>query len=117
MVNDFSSHNTLPVSMKTARISVIPKEGKDPQRCASYRPISLLNCDYKIITKLLSKRLELVLPKLIIIRKLDQTGFIKGLHSSDNTRRLFNIIHYLNQEKTPSLLISLDAEKGFDHLE
>ena len=66
--------------MKTDRISVILKEGKDPQSCDSYRPISLLNCDYKIITKLLSKRLEIILPKLI---NLDQTGFIKGRYSSD----------------------------------
>ena len=41
MINDFSSHNTLPVSIKTARISVI-LEGEDPQSCATYRPISLL---------------------------------------------------------------------------
>lgn len=96
MIHDFFNHNTLPASINTARISVILKEGKDPQKCASYRAISLLNCDYKIITKLLSKRLESVFPKLV---KLDQTGFIKGRYSSDNTRRLFNIIHYLNQRK------------------
>lgn len=38
----------VPVSWKDAVISVIPKEGKDKLDCGSYRPISVLNQDYKI---------------------------------------------------------------------
>lgn len=70
----FFNYNILLASMNIARFSVILKEGKDPQKCASYRPLSLLNCNYKIITKLLFNRQESVLPKLV---KLDQIGLIK----------------------------------------
>lgn len=43
---------TLPASMAEAIIVVVPKPGKDPELCTSYRPISLLNADAKILTKL-----------------------------------------------------------------
>lgn len=41
----------LPPSMAQAIIVVIPKPGKDPQLCSSYRPISLLNTDAKFLTE------------------------------------------------------------------
>lgn len=55
----------LPLTMTQATISVLLKKGKDPLRCESYRPVSLLCCDYKILAKLLADRLERVLDKII----------------------------------------------------
>lgn len=46
----------------------------------------------------------------------DQTGFIKGQHSSNNTRRLFNIINNSTKQKTNTIIVSLDAEKAFDEV-
>ena len=100
--------------MHTARITVLLKKDKDPLSCSSFRPISLLDFDYKIITKLLAIRLNTLLPKII---KADQTGFIRDRYSSDNIRRLFDIIDQVNAQKTPVLLASLDAEKAFDRME
>lgn len=103
-----------PESWKTASICLIPKKDKDLQDCASYRPISLLNTDYKILAKILARRLETVLPQVI---KPDQTGFIKSRFGTDNIRRLLNVINSIQARKTPSLIISLDAEKAFDRVE
>lgn len=85
MVNNFSHNRTLPQSMNLAYITVLHKDGKDPLNCSSFRPISLLDHDYKIITKLLAKQLEIILLKLI---SPDQTGFVKARYSSDNIRRI-----------------------------
>uniref|UniRef100_A0A8K9UVS9 Reverse transcriptase domain-containing protein n=1 Tax=Oncorhynchus mykiss TaxID=8022 RepID=A0A8K9UVS9_ONCMY len=114
MLEDFCKNGVLSDSMHTARITVLLKKDKDPLSCSSFRPISLLDFDYKIITKLLAKRLNTLLPKII---KADQTGFIRDRYSSDNIRRLFDIIDQVNAQKTPVLLASLDAEKAFDRME
>ena len=62
-----------PPDALLAYITVIPKEGKDPAECGSYRPISLLNTDLKLFTKVLASRLQPWLPELV---DLDQVGFI-----------------------------------------
>lgn len=104
----------LPPSLMEANISLVLKKGKPPEDCASYRPISVLNLDLKILSKILAIRLESMLPSIV---KNDQTGFIQGRYSTHNVRRLLNIIQHSAQFSPEALLISLDAEKAFDRLE
>lgn len=75
MINESFNIGELPSSLRSALITVIPKPGKDPTKCGSYRPISLLNSDTKIIAKVLASRLDKYLPSLI---DPDQNGFIRG---------------------------------------
>lgn len=104
----------LPKTLVQALITVLLKPGKDPKLCGSYRPIALLSSDYKIFTKVIATRLERVIPDLI---HKDQTGFIQNRFSSDNIRRLLNIICCADNINTPTVALSLDAEKAFDRLE
>lgn len=53
----------IPHSWREAIISVIPKEGKDKQECSSYKPISILNQNYRLFTAILARRLEIILPE------------------------------------------------------
>lgn len=108
------SSKSLPPTMREAVISLILKKDKSPLECGSYRPISLLNTDVKILAKVLARRLEGVLPSVI---SPDQTGFIKNRYSFFNIRRLLNILYSPSPPGTPEVVLSLDAEKAFDRVE
>lgn len=108
MFNESLSSGQLPPTILQAAITLIPKKDKDPLQCASYRPISLLNVDYKILSKILAVRLEKLVPQII---STDQTGFILNRHSSSNLRRLLSIV-YSPSAFVPEMVISLDAEKA-----
>lgn len=99
--------------MQRSFLTLIPKPEKDPSLCASYRPIALLNSDLNFFTKLLSMRLNLILPSLI---HKDQVGFVPLRQAGDNTRRIIDLIEVANRDGLETLVLGLDAEKAFDRL-
>lgn len=92
-------------------ITLIHKEGKDASKCESYRPISLLNTDHKIISAILANRLKDTITDIIAS---DQCGFMPGRILADNIRRTLNVIDHAQIQQTDLLLLTLDAEKAFD---
>ena len=94
-------------------ICLIPKENKDPCQCKSYRPISLVNTDYKIFAKILELCIDPILPDLI---GPEQSGFVKGRLASDNARVFFDVLSKASSLDYPIAAIALDAEKVFDRL-
>ena len=94
-------------------ITVIYKDGKEKMDTSSYRPISLLNTDQKILTSIIANRLKDILPDLI---DSDQTGFICNRFLSDNVRRTLDIIDFSQKYNKDLLLLTLDAEKAFDRV-
>lgn len=78
-----------------------------------YRPISLLNVDCKILSKLLATRLSNVLRK---IDGFSQTCSIKGRSIFDNVHLLRNIFDYVEQKNLTACFINLHQEKAFDRV-
>ena len=72
-----------------------------------------MNADLKIICKALARRFEKIKPNIM---NPDQTGFIKGRHSTNNTQRLINLIDYYNRQNRDAIIASSDAEKAFDRV-
>uniref|UniRef100_A0A674MA14 Reverse transcriptase domain-containing protein n=1 Tax=Takifugu rubripes TaxID=31033 RepID=A0A674MA14_TAKRU len=66
--NDARAKGLLPPTMSEASITLLLKKDKDPLLCSSYRPISLLNVDFKILAKVLASRLQRVISALILTR-------------------------------------------------
>ncbi len=102
---------------KTARlglITLLPKPNKDLLELKNWRPISLLNCDYKIIAKIMAYRIRTFLHKLI---HPDQSGFMKGRYIGENIVRMLSLIDYTVDNDIPALLVAVDFEKAFDSVE
>lgn len=104
---------TMAPSWSDATIVVLHKEGRDPTDCGSYRPLSMLNGDVRILTGILARRLNVMINQII---HPDQTGFIAGRHYGNNVRRLLNIISHQKLNKAMTAVISLDAQKAFDRV-
>ncbi|MGL4483973.1 MAG: RNA-directed DNA polymerase [Anaerovoracaceae bacterium] len=91
---------------------LIPKPGRDKMKLSSYRPVSLIPIEAKIISKVLANRLQQYICSII---NQDQTGFMLNRHIQSNLRRLYNIIY--TKHTTKACLISLDAQRAFDQIE
>ena len=73
----------LSVTQRRGIIKLIPKKDAEPNLIKNWRPISLLNCDYKIAAKAIANRFKQVIPNII---NYDQTGFLKGRFIGENIR-------------------------------
>ena len=91
-----------------------PKKKEELLKIDNWRPISLLNVDYKIGSKALTLRLEKVLPTII---DNNQAGFVKGRFIGECIRTIDDVLHFIDQKKYPGLALFLDFKKAFDCLE
>ena len=103
----------LTQSQRRAVVTMIPKPNRDHELLRNYRGISLLCCDYKLISATLANRLKKVIHDLI---GEDQTGFIKGRQITDNIRITKDLLDYTKENSIPGYLILTDASQAFDCL-
>ena len=101
----------LTTSQRQAVITLLEKKGKDRTYIKNCRPISLLNVDYKILSKCLAERMKTFLPNLI---HHSQNGFIKGRSIHDVLRTISDILEDTVSKKVNGMLMTIDFEKAYD---
>jgi hypothetical protein len=95
-------------------ITLIYKGGGKPRTDpASYRPITLLNCDLKIVAKVMVHRFG---PACASIIDPTQTAFVPGRDIADNVLHHLEEIDYLEEVQQPGCIVFLDFEKAYDRL-
>ena len=90
--------NTVGATRLCPKVQGIPKVDQ-------LRPITLLNCDYKILSKLLVKRLKPVLPSII---RSSQLCTVQGKNILFGVNNIISSILYVNQKRLRACLINLD---------
>ena len=92
----------------------MPQPNKDTTSLENLRPISLLNVNYKILTKAIAKRLEKVLPKIVCP---DQIGYVKNRYISENVRLILDIMSYTGETNLQGLALFIDFKEALDPIE
>jgi hypothetical protein len=94
----------------SAKIRLIPKKG-DLTLLKNWRPISLLNCFYKILSRVIALRLQKYMDKLTGI---SQKGYSKKKQCQEVLINIVDSISFLKKRKIKGALVSLDIKKAFD---
>ena len=94
-LNEANEKGELSHSQRQAVISLLHKKNKDESLLKNWRPVSLLNVDYKILTKALSRRVEKIIPKII---HTDQCGFVKGRFIGQNIRLVEDLLEFMEKK-------------------
>ena len=113
LLNYSYDHGELSNTQKQAIIKLIEKKGKDKRYIGNWRPISLINVDAKIGSKVIATRLQKVLPEII---HFNQNAYVKGRMIFDAVRTIDDIMEFTERYEMNGLLVAIDFQKAFDSI-
>jgi Reverse transcriptase (RNA-dependent DNA polymerase) len=99
-------------TFRTAKIRLIPKKG-DKKRIGNWRPISLLSCFYKIVSRAFANRLKRVIDK---ITNIGQKGYSKTKQCQEVLIQIITGIENCKKKNVRGGILSLDIKKAFDSI-
>ena len=104
---------SLSVSQKLGILTLLPKGQKDKRYMKNWRPITLLNTYYKIVSGCITDRIKPKLDKLI---DPCQKGYVDGRYIGEAIRTTYDCMHFAKNNNKPGLLLQIDFEKAFDSI-
>lgn len=115
-VSKFFLSGRLGKEVNFTHIALIPKI-KNLTRVTEFRPISLCNVLYTIISKTLANRLKKILP---LVLSMNQSAFVLGRLISDNVLAAYEMLHSMHSRiwgKVGYMAWKLDMRKAYDRVE
>ncbi|GJX74403.1 transposon TX1 uncharacterized [Tanacetum coccineum] len=109
---NFKFIKRLPRGCNASFIVLVPKNS-DPIDLSDYRPISLIGCMYKVLSKLLASRLSRVICNMI---SPNQTTFLAGRQILDESLISNEIVNFAKKAAMNLLLLKVDFEKAFNNV-
>ena len=113
MLNNCYMSGKMSKSMRTAIVTLIPKE-KNSKLLKNWRPVSLLNIDYKILSKIITKKLQDQIKTQI---SNEQKCALKGRQISDIHLNILAVLKKMKKNKDPVILTTYDYTKAFDMID
>jgi exonuclease III len=114
LFNTITPQDIQTLNWDTSHICIIYKNKGSPKELKNYRPITLLNSDYKLFTKAITTRMATFIKQII---HPDQRGFLPKTNIADNLIRAQTLIDYSMANKEDLFILSIDQEKAFDRLD
>ena len=108
LLNNIRLNGEIPESQKNAIVKLLFKKG-DHRELKNWRPVSLLNTDYKILSKILTARLSKIMH---IITPIEQKCGVKNRQMNDVIRNIDLIIDQMDE----GYLVLIDQQKAFDRV-
>ena len=106
-INESFEKGEMSSSQKQAIITLIEKKEKDRSFLENWRPISLINVDTKIMTKVIASRIKNVLPDII---HPNQTGYVKDRFIGETIQSIYDVMDFAVKENIPGLMLFIDFQ-------
>ena len=113
-IQDAKQKGVLSSSQRQAIIKLIEKKDRYKRYIKNWRPISLLNIDTKMLSKVLASKVRKVLPSII---KCDQTAYVANRFIGESIRMTSDILELTKKLKIGGFILTMDIEKAFDSVD
>jgi hypothetical protein len=113
VMTEFHTNDRIVKGVNCTFIVLIPKK-KNPVKLSDFRPISLIRCIYKVISKVLANRLKKVIGSVV---SETQSAFISGRQILDGVLIANEIVDEAKRKKKEALMFKVDFVKAFDYVD